>query len=388
MKIVFLIPIRYFASMAFVVESMEALAERGYEIDLIVPTNLEIQYKPKSSKIRLITYPDSRRFFYYLYLSFFRKVYLYHRFNSYDIVIAVSQKGLMAASFFMSFKKPIIYFSDEIYTGYEGGKWYKKLYNRTCKYIEQFCNKRVVFSVTQDSMRANLLSKVNRIYRKSIMTLPNSFSGKAEPKKSNYLQKKLHIPKESNILLSVGMIPEGSGYLELAKEARDWPKEYRLIFHMRHFVNSKKQPYANETLRLVDNKRVYASKIPVSYNTLIKIIASCKIGLALYGNRSYKDLNAIFIGYSSGKVNLYLKLGIPVIVQDFPGFKWIEEYKVGFCISKPEEVLNAAKKIISNYNYYSRNAIKIFEEQLSFDRAFEKIEDKIKTMIISKNKEV
>lgn len=365
-------------------ESIQAFADREYRVDVITSSALELKYKPNHLKIRVITYPDNKGLFDYLFISFFKKVYLYQKHNSYDIVIGMSQKGLIAATLLM-FRKPVIYFNDELWTGYEGRKWYKKIYNRVWKCIEQFCNRRVTFSVNQDNLRADLLAKINKIPRESIILLPNSFSGKASRKESSYLQKKFHIPEKSNTLLSIGAIPVNSGYLELAEEAKKWPEEFRLVFHMRHPVSPQKYSYAYRTLESADNKHVYASVSPVSYEILVDIVASSKIGLALYGNRNSRDLNALFIGYSSGKVNLYLKLGIPVIAQDFPGFKWIEESGAGICVSEYTEVFGAAKDIMANYNFYSENALKTFKERLSFDCSFEIIENKVRRISTNKN---
>lgn len=107
-----------------------------------------------------------------------------------------------------------------------------------------------------------------------------------------------------------------------------------------------------------------SNKIPTSFYGYVEgesfnqILEKCTIGIAPYlPNPS----NVSQFG-DAGKVKRYLSLGLPVIITDIFEFsKEIEENKAGVIIKygKPDELINAIKKIMVKYEDYQRNALKL-----------------------------
>lgn len=89
-----------------------------------------------------------------------------------------------------------------------------------------------------------------------------------------------------------------------------------------------------------------------------QVLEKCSIGVATY---SPDPSNVAHFG-DAGKVKQYLSLGLPVIITDIFEFaRKIEENKAGVIIEyeKPKELVNAIRKIMSNYEQYQKNALKV-----------------------------
>jgi hypothetical protein len=293
--------------------------------------------------------------------------------NHYDAVIALSQLGLIYAWYYCSKSQNIIiYLADEIKLGLEGRNILTNIYYRLLKMLEIRANRSAKFSITQDSDRAVLLAKQNHIPINSIMLLPNTRRGKAKRTPSNYLADMFGLQKNKLVILNAGMISIFNKSFELTSASLRWPMEYVLVFHNRY-----DQKGEQEYLRIkavADPKRVLFTNKPVSFEELDMLISSAYIGIALYADSSENLTN---MGLSSGKISSYMKNGIPVIAQRFDSLHWIEDSKAGILVSHANEILNAIQLIKENYNAYCMAALKIFDEKLSFDSAFEPILHKL-----------
>ncbi len=92
-----------------------------------------------------------------------------------------------------------------------------------------------------------------------------------------------------------------------------------------------------------------------SFNNVLK---KCTIGIATY----LPDSSNVSHFGDPGKVKRYLSLGLPVVMTDIFEFsKEIDENKAGVIIKSgsSSELVNAIKKIMSDYNSYSANALKL-----------------------------
>jgi glycosyltransferase involved in cell wall biosynthesis len=377
MRVAFVAPIRHLASMPFAVEAIRSLAERGHEVDVMIPSRTEPKFVPPHRRCRAVTYRQGESSVDALFLSvvrLLRTVRACGRRVEYDAAIGLSQKGLVAAAMMLGRRvKSVVYLNDEIWYGPEGGSWWAtRLVSIGWKWLERRYCRRVSFSVTQDSGRARLLAEVNRIPIGSVMLLPNSPSGRGSRIRSRYLAKRLNLSEDSVILLWAGMIPSYGCALELVEESSKWPSQFKLVLHTR--MNAQHDPFLKRLMTEAEPERVKFSLQPVPYEEVGSVVGSADIGLALYAN---SGSNAREMGLSSGKVNHYLKAGVPVIAQDFPGLRWVEEEGCGICVSGPREVAVAAETILRNYDAFAENAVRTFNELLSFDRAFEKIAERL-----------
>ncbi len=377
MRVAFVSPIRHLASMPFAVEAIRSLAERGHEVDVMIPSRTEPKFVPPHGRCHVIAYRQGESSVDALFFSIvrlLRTVGACGRRVAYDAAIGLSQKGLVAAAMVLGRRvKSVVYLNDEIWYGPEGGSWWAtRFVSIGWKWLERRYCRRVSFSVTQDSGRAKLLAKVNRIPISSVMLLPNSLSGRASRIRSRYLAERFNLSEDSVILLWAGMIPSYGCALELVAESSKWPSQFKLVFHTRG--NAQHDAFLERLMNAAAPERVKFSLQPVPYEEVSSVVGSADLGLALYANTGP---NAHEIGLSSGKVNHYLKAGVPVIVQDFPSLRWVEEEGCGICVSGPREVAAAAETILRNYDAFAENAVRTFNELLSFDRAFEKIAERL-----------
>lgn len=102
-----------------------------------------------------------------------------------------------------------------------------------------------------------------------------------------------------------------------------------------------------------------------------QVLEKCSIGIAPY----LPDPSNVSHYGDAGKVKRYLSLGLPVIITDIFEFaKEIEKSKAGEIIryDKPKELINAIKKIMSNYNQYQKNALKL-REKLYYKKIYPKM---------------
>ncbi|MFN6379290.1 MAG: hypothetical protein ACK4WD_08435 [Flavobacteriales bacterium] len=275
---------------------------------------------------------------------------------------AISNKIYLSLeiSFFENYKKTS--FSEKI-------KEQEILFHKTCK-----------FSIIQDQQRWQLLCKENGLdwKKERVYFLPNAPRGVAKIRSNNefFLHKKFELPSETFIVLSAGMISAATHSLELLQQAKKSEK-YILIFHSRNSDDAK-TPY----FRLLEQEKapnIRFSLDPVKYEDLEPLLNSAHIGVAIYNN-AYGD-NFSNILFASGKLSQYLKLGIPIIVNDLPGMSaFIEKTKCGQIVTNLEDFNAAVERIRSDYKTYSHAAKAAFDEYFSFDRHFQLIGQEIVRM--------
>jgi hypothetical protein len=190
------------------------------------------------------------------------------------------------------------------------------------------------------------------------------------------MQDRFGFPTETKIILWLGLVSPSDGALELARDAQNWPDDYRMVFH---FHTERMNPHMQEIMAYHGKGQTYVSCKPIPYQKVDDLVFSASIGLGFYAD---KGVNARYIGASSGKVNLLLKAGIPCIVRNFEGLRWVEEYGAGLCIENTSEVFSAVEKIMGEYPVYQQRAIDTFEQQLSFDRAFHAIAEELENVLM------
>jgi len=98
-----------------------------------------------------------------------------------------------------------------------------------------------------------------------------------------------------------------------------------------------------------------------SYETLINL---CHVGIALYDGKASE--NIYYVGYSSGKIAHYLKCGLPIVVNKLPVIKeLVENYKCGVVVSNPQDIRKALIEINLNYDIFSANAHRAYDNCLN-----------------------
>jgi len=333
----------------------------NYSKPIIKHHNTKIFFMPKKQKKR----KQNTLFVMFLFLIWVIKFFLR---NKYLFILGVGVRGLLL-SFLIgkNFKTPYIYYSLELYI-----KKDLKGLQRKLKFLEKLCCQYADYTIAQDNLRAKLFANDNDISLEKILIFPNSPLGEVSLKKSDYIYEKFGIDKEKTIILYAGSLEPWAMTLELVECAQSWPLNWVLILH------SRRRPFDNYLKKLYEadyKKRVVFSLTPVNEIKLEKIVASADIGIVLMRNNT---ANHYFMGLSSGKLALYLKFGLPVIVSESPLIKeLLEEFCCGEAVKELDEIKDKIKKIMKNYNKYKYGCISCFNEIFKLDNYYNILKIKI-----------
>jgi glycosyltransferase involved in cell wall biosynthesis len=237
----------------------------------------------------------------------------------------------------------------------------------------EMLRERVDRVVIQDHYRADALQRSLGFQLQNFSFLPNSVRlNQTATKRSNYFHKLFNFDIDQKIVLSAGMIADAVCSLNLSAAIGKWNTSLpvKTVFHERMEIPENKGYY--EKVRLAGSGKVFLSLKPVPFSDLHKIFSSADIGLAIY-SKTHGD-NFGIIGSASGKLFQYIKYGVPVIASDLPGLReLVLENELGIVVKSPDEVPAAIESILSNWERFSDNARKAFEERLNMNIYLEKV---------------
>ncbi len=169
---------------------------------------------------------------------------------------------------------------------------------------------------------------------------------------------------------------------EIIEAAVDWPDGYVLVMQSRQKYQKNNQ-YRNMVLQKAMPPKIYVLQEPVSSDQFKVLVQSADVGLALYqdkppGSLSKPDRNLVLMGMASGKLSDYLQAGLPVIVNQVLGPReLVKSHRCGICVSSPDEMVKALKEIFEQYDYFSANACRCFDETLEFGKFFSSVIDQL-----------
>ena len=215
------------------------------------------------------------------------------------------------------------------------------------------------YIITHDRWHAEFISKYCKLRNDQILYLPNASYTDEYKEHDNYLSERLQIPTDKNIILHSGGLGKWFCCKELAKAAMQWSENNVLVFHTSHIADN--DSYFQSVKSLVSGcEKVFFSTKPVPNEELDRLIASAKIGIALYSlvELGYRAEN---MGLAAGKIGNYLKCGIPVIATKVHSLSYIEDYKCGVLVDNPTQINDAIKVILRNYDNYVNNSYKCYE---------------------------
>ena len=365
--------------------ALRLLAEHGYEADILMrggdsemptlgsmPDGVRIIKSHAAGKLRN-AYPDQKRRFrlagplgVLLYLGF---VLSRTRGERYDAVIGVDAAGGVCALVMAAVKRlPLFFWSLELSFSSE----IRNPLKRVLKSLERVACRTARWIVVQDPLRAEALLQENRPGHERILLVPNSPAGQGRVRTTDYLHRHLGLPRDQRILLHAGMMDPGVLCLELAEAAARWPEPYALVLNA-GFRRSPDEPYIQRLLA-IDHPRVHVKLEPAPEEELDDLIASARFGLAIYAE-SYGP-NYTLIVSASGKLPSYLRNGVPVICQDFPGMReMIEGYGCGVVVRDIDEIPAAIARMEQDYEGYRQRALACYTREYEFSRHFQKVLD-------------
>lgn len=225
-------------------------------------------------------------------------------------------------------------------------------------------------TVVFDEWHARFLEEECGVDRGKMMLLPNADRGRGAVTRTAVLREKFGIPADHLILLHSGGMGGCFQSRELAGESSRWPPQWHLVFHTSYRV--AELPYTEE-VKSAAGERVHFSTEPLPASELRGMVASADIGLALY-SRELLGLRADLIGLAAGKIGDYLRCGLPVVATDLPSVApFIKKYRCGVCVRGPEEVADAVRTILDDYDRYREGAVRCFNELWDPESCLEKI---------------
>lgn len=293
--------------------------------------------------------------------------------KKYDVVIGVDLGGGCSAyisSLFLPIDK-LVYWGLEITTPYQSlmNMQFLKFFEiKMCKYSDLI--------LTTDMARAQDVCRENDtlIEEKNVICLPHSPSGFCSVLDSDFFQKLFSLDDEKVTILHSGWIHDVMESSNLAKAASNWPKKWKLVFHER-MKRSTEEPYIKK-VKKAGGDNVLLSLNPVPYDQIDQVVASSKIGIVIYGNYEQWGSSWVSLAKGSGKIAHYLKCGKPVLCINIPGLdKIISKYQCGILFDELDEIQSGISKILQNYSFYSRNALRCYNEEYEFSNYFKKFLD-------------
>ena len=296
----------------------------------------------------------------------------------YECFIGFDQLGLTVATALGRLSNtPVIYHSLELAFSSDAKTLSKKLY----KMLERWCNKRATYTITQDEARAKCLIEDNNIINEKILIVPHTYLQEGKIVRNRYLREILDISEDKKIILHVGGLTWYNMVPELISSVSTWPENCVLVLHGWVWKESEQEHYLGYLRELAEgnglyNKRIFFSTGFLPQGDLDKMVSSADIGVAFYHN-----INLNFYNMASGKLFQYLKCSLPVITIDFPSLKKVvEDNCCGICINDKNEIAEAIRKILSNYETFSSNARKCFEEKYEFSRFYQNVIEKVSNL--------
>ncbi|MGA1845386.1 MAG: glycosyltransferase, partial [bacterium] len=259
--------------------------------------------------------------------------------KGHEFIVGVDPLGLIIATCIgLACRVRRIYCSLELYFGDE----MKRLSLRIGKCLERWCSRRARFTLTQDQWRAGALSRENGIDPDRMLVLPNTTTGRARLMESDLLHRRFGLDRGTRIIL-YPCSPFAFDQMDALTRIADLlPPGYVIVIHVGWYPPNG----IRERMGWRFRSNVIHSFDPFPFNELEKMYASAAIGVALYMNTDNPGggKNQDLIGYSSGKFNLFLKCGKPVITTNQETFRSIfSAYRCGVAIDRMEEFPGAVE---------------------------------------------
>jgi len=353
---------------------IQSFLEDGCSVDLVYadyPDSESNLSQYDIYKIGLRFYHGKNIFLYFFsFISASYKIWKLIFSRNYEVVVVIEPQALMVMLPFLicmrafDLSTKVVYVSLEIIFMSELKRWTWRQYKK----IESWSSRQVDIVVSQDSWRKELLSKENNIPEKYILCIPNCEHGASKYSKSFYLHDHLGINRDKRILLCLGTPSFMSVFLtDLLDDSQAWDEDWVLVIHSG----------VNGALNVPEllNGRVYFTTTSLPAKDVGLLYQSADVGLAIYigydGPTGGKNLDCV--GYSSGKFNMFLKYGKPVITTNQYTFKNIfHQSKCGISIESFAEIPYAMRAIESNYSEFSCQASWFYNSELNVKPYIEK----------------
>jgi len=289
--------------------------------------------------------------------------------GKYLFIIGYEPSGLLRAGILSRiWRTPYVYHSLEIYENHE----------TNIKSLEKWFSRRALLSLTQDEIRADILSLLNGLNRTKVTAAYNSPLGDRIYEKDNYFREKFNISEEKKIVMATGSLLVEHSADKIVRSVAKWPENFVLILH--GWITSSPITDAGKMTELIRKEmnsksdRIILSTEILPSGDKYRVFKSVDIGLVFF---EPVNLNMKYAAGSAGKLYDFMRTGVPIIAGELPGMRdLLEGNKCGIVVESADNIGEALPEIMKNYSFYSENAHKSYDKY-EFSKCYEKILERI-----------
>ena len=340
------------------------------DLDLIQFSTIETAYLEKNkifynvtNKLKFRNYKcRSNYLFNSNHIKIDRKVLLdsYHfiKKNDYAFSIGIEKQGLIWAGLIgEKLNIPAIYYSLELYI--EAHPMLQHLGH--LRPAEAYFHQQTLATIIQDKSRQKALFEANSVDSKAVY-LPVSVPGPAVLEKSDFLHKTFHINPDKKIALFFGGMAPQRYCEEIIDAAQNLRDDIVVIFHGFEMTEG----YISFLKDKDFNNKVIFSLDRIPEEKLTELLSSADIGFAIYSNDNVNDR---YTAFSSQKIALFLKHGLPVIANTNESYSRLFcEFKCGRSITEKESITQAITTLCDNISIYRKEAFMAFDKYFNIDQ--------------------
>ena len=327
---------------------LDLLVRCGYQVLLILENSGPLPANIQKG-IRVLQIPSSRigKVLALLHLRTYR----------FDLVLAFDPHAFRLAARFVPLRK-IIYYSLELYVG---NFTYYDYPPNLASFERRNINEIGGLIIQSDERRRFFVSDYNLKAAIPTLLLPVCARANGAPKMPRTMS-----PAGARRMLHLGGLNSDNAvfrFCENISKVKDW----QLLLHghgfgkeidqLRHRIGGYYSGYYTN-VRLDEE---YFERLENSE----RLCSQADVGLAWYDGAVSPNFDTCAL--SSGKIAIYLKYGLPLIVRKYGSYVDIlERSGCAVAINSPDNLMSALRHIEANYKKMSECALKIFQEYYNF----------------------
>ena len=292
----------------------------------------------------------------------------------YDALIGIEKLGMIWAGLLAPESDiPFVYYSlelyDETHPAFQNQPGFALL-----RSAEKRFHRKARATIVQDAQRGEHVLRANGVTNELIF-LPVSVPGLPIRTRSNWLREKFVIPADVPVVLYAGVIDEERRCLDVARVAAAYKDRIAFVFHgYGDEPTLAKMRAESGGAAILSTELVPAAQLP-------EVVASADVGLAIYRTDYPNDRLTAF---SSEKVALYCKAGVPFIAFDTDSYRaLLNEIDCGRLVKQPQEIPEAVAAIMADHERLRENAFTAFERYYRFETNFGKALARLRACILS-----